>query len=438
MIKLILLILMTFIHIDICISANILKEETDTDSRLLLTKLRELHQYHCGETATCGDSEHVEPSEFAIPVPCCIPCSCLSSCVAQQNCCPWSVNGTRGVARTTPSELDYPGPDKGKSKMNDGLVLDKGDNDNRNYTDEKEEEHHVLDMVRFANSTELDIENYEVPNTKVINREHEICIRPQVNYRPNIYLDSKAYEMVVTCPDDFKDKVTIDRCTAELDQPALVDVIPVTSKLSGKTYRNKFCLECNEKIQSEQIIEWRAEIVSSSRQRNHVFFPNPETILDIVIITRRAFTNMHFKPVDETLTKRCVTYDVMSCNQTGLWDIYDALIEKVCLEGYQLPIISTIEMQMLVFKNIACLHCNVGEEMVGNRLTCGYWEYKMRSIPSFSLTLNLRSTISNSSSGRILIPAPYIGEDILRRFSHRGCQRGMVYIHVSSIVHLVK
>ena len=430
MIKLILLILMTFIHTDICIGANALKEETNNDSDLLLTKLRELHQYHCGETATCGSSEHVEPSEFTIPVPCCIPCSCLSSCVAQQNCCPWSVNGTRGV-----TELDYPDPVKGESKTNDGLMLDdRDDNVYWNHTGVKEEEQHALDRARFANSTELDTENFENLNMK----EREICIRPQVNYKPNIYLDSEAYEMVVTCPDDFKDKVTIDRCTAELDELSLVDMIPMTSKLSGKTYRNKDCLECNEKIQSKQITEWRAEIVSSGRERNHIFFPNPETILDIVIKTINGFTNIHFIPVEEKLTKRCLTYDVMSCNQTGLWDIYDALIEKVCLEGYQLPITSTIENQRLLFKNIACLYCNVGNEMVKDRLRCGYWGITRRSLSSFSLSLNLRSTISNSTNRRILIPAPYIGEDILRRFPHRSCQRGMVYIHVSSLVHIIK
>ena len=417
--KLILLILMTLIRTDICIGANGLMEETNNDSDLLLPKLRELHQYHCGETATCGSSEHMEPSKFAIPVPCCMPCSCLSSCVEQQNCCPWSVNGTT-------SELDYPDQDKGESKTNDRLMLDdKDDNEHWNHTGVKEEEQHALDRARFANSTELDTENFETSNLK----EHEICIRPQIIYRPNMYLDSEAYKVVVTCPDDFKDKVTIDRCTAELDELSLVDMIPVTSKLSGITYRNKDCLRCNENIQSKQITEWRAEIVSSSKEYNHVFFPNPETIIDIVIKRINGFTNIQFKPVEEKLSKRCVTYDIMSCNQTGLWDIYDALIEKVCLEGYQLPIISTIEKQTLLFKNIACLYCNFGEEMVGNRLICGYWKYKR--LPFFSLSLNLRSTISNSSNRSILIPAPYIGEDILRRFPHSSCQRGMVYIHVS-------
>ena len=64
-------------------------------------------------------------------------------------------------------------------------------------------------------------------------------------------LDSEAYEMVATCPEWFKHVATIEKChaglgkaepsDAEMYNKNLVDMIPVTSVLTGLTYANKYC-----------------------------------------------------------------------------------------------------------------------------------------------------------------------------------------------------
>ena len=399
-----------------------------TNSNFLLKTLFDLHQHHCGDTATCGSSEHVEPSQFIIPIPCCIPCSCLPSCVEQQNCCPWSVNGTYDTL------IPITGLDDivVENRTNGGLIFDEEDNESRNKTGEREMQEHRLDGDRNANNIELINEDSEVRMVKDIKRASETCMRPQVFNKPNMFLDSQAYMMVANCPDEFEDRVTIGRCTARMGETALLDMIPVTSMLTKLSYKNKHCLACNEKIQPKHIIEWRAEIVSNGARR-YLFFPNPDVIVNALNGSRSTFNNIHFTPVEEDLAKRCKAYDVMTCNQTGHWDIYDELMENVCLDGYQLPVINRIDKQWLTFKNIGCFHCNIQRDLIGSRLSCGYWRRQLGSMTrSFSVTLNLRSTIPDSSNRRLTISAPYIEQDVLQQFPHQRCRPGTLEIVVSS------
>ena len=71
------------------------------------------------------------------------------------------------------------------------------------------------------------------------------CIRPQALYKPNMFLDSQAYEMVTTCPEWFKGGKIIEKCHVGMDTDNILDIIPVTSTLTGMTYANIFCADCN-------------------------------------------------------------------------------------------------------------------------------------------------------------------------------------------------
>ena len=425
----VLLLFVSFIFVDIYIAAKTLqRNKTDIDSNDLLMKHLELHQYHCGEIATCGSSEHVEPSEFLIPAPCCIPCSCLPSCVEQLSCCPISVNGT--LSEPTTSELDDIVQENEKNETDDGLIFVRKGVESWNKNDENKAGLHKLGELHIATSTGLNNRDSGALKINEINRKNEKCIRPQVFYEPNRYIDAQAYMMVVTCPEVFKDKLIIDKCSAGKDQVALLDMIPVTSQLSGLTYKNKYCLMCNEKLQPDHVIEWRAEIVSKGAMREHIFFANPNAIADMLIGKETAFSNIHFVPVVKDLTKACKTYDIISCNQTGLWDMYNDLKETVCLEGHILPIMSTINGKLLTFKNIGCLHCNMRKDFSKSRLTCRYWRNQLGPEATFSLTLNLRRLVPDGQSKKPMLSAPYIEHDVLLQLQHRRCPAGKVYLLV--------
>ena len=417
---------LSFMTIFCCIITSLQSNTTDTYKTNLLKALWDLHQYHCGETATCGSSEHVEPSEFVIPVPCCIPCSCLPSCVKQRNCCPWSVNGTSEAPITT-SGLDDVVQDDGINKTNDGFGSEVK-TVNWNNTDETDDKQRVLDRVHRAITTEKTTKDSETVKMIDIIMPKEKCIRPQVIYKPNKYLDSQAYMMVVNCPEGFNDRLTIDRCIAGMDETSLLDAMPVTSRISGRTYKNKHCLICNEKIQPDHIVEWRCKIVTLGAERKFYFFTNPDKIAGMFIKSPQSFSNIHFVPVEEEMVRRCEAYDVISCNQTGVWDMYDELTESVCLDGYQLPIVSSINKQRLSFRNVGCLHCNVGRDLIVSELKCGYWKNPLGSASSFSVALNLKSTVPGSSNG--ITSATYIEQDVLQRFPHQSCQPGTLEIQV--------
>ena len=84
--------------------------------------------------------------------------------------------------------------------------------------------------------------------------------------------------------------------------------------------------------------------MSKGAFRWHIFFPSPDFILDNLIANIHGFGNLHFKPGNEGLTRQCKAYDIITCNQTGLWDVYNDLLKTLCLDGYQLPIMSRIKI----------------------------------------------------------------------------------------------
>ena len=417
-----------------CIAVKSLQTDTtDFDSNELLTKLLELHQYHCGETATCGSSEHVEPSKFArIPGPCCIPCSCLQSCTEQQNCCPFAVNETLETPTTVP-QLETSDQDNGINETNNGSIFVSNDIAGWDKSDENKTDQRTSIRFPIANGTEQNAVGPEVLKLKEMIKEKERCIRPQVLYKPNKYIDSPAYMMVVDCPREFEDKLIIDKCNDGTDDVKLLDMIPVTSEASGLTYKNKYCFMCNEKLQLDLIKEWTVEIISDTSIRALKFFPTPDLILDSI----PRFSNIHFVPEDEALTRRCESFDIIACNQTGLWDNYNKIIENLCLYGHQLPIISRIDNLPYTFGNIACFHCNTANDTRASRLSCGY--YKRNEHFRHSETLNLRSVFPGRINGRPLVTAPYIELDVLRQLdaqqplSYRHCSAGQLEILVCTM-----
>ena len=309
---------MTFIFTDICFNVNTLRDETDFDNNALLTKLLNLHQYHCGEATTCGISQHVEPSEIVLLVPCCIPCSCLSSCAEKQNCCLDSRNWTQTVPTSGRGNTV---PENDKNEADNGLIIERKDMVSWNRTDDNKPELHETEVLRIENRTHslLQRTKYSVAlKLNEIDRANETCTRAHVLYRPNLYMDYQAYMMIVTCAVGFADKLIVDKCNARMDDVELLNMIPVTSKHIGLTYNNKHCLMCNEKLQAKHMIEWSAEIVSSGARREHMFLPSPDTIVNNLIETVTTFSNMHFVPGHESLTRHCEANDIISCNQLGL------------------------------------------------------------------------------------------------------------------------
>ena len=380
----------------------------DKENSLLL----ELHKNYCGEDFLCkNDSSYWEPPEQMIPVPCCVPCSCLPTCGDQMDCCPalW-----KNEAVEDPQHGDGTPPIERSSNQSD-------------VTD---------DVISRKEDAQVEsIKNRDLTNLS----SKTDCIRPQVLYKPNKYLDSETYEMVTTCPDWFKDVTIIKKCLWGMYNENILDMIPITSALTGLTYANKFCLDCNgmHANATSKFHEWQPALVGVGQSLRHRSFISPEFIIKDMYSFNSGFENIHFIPGKAATHVRCKTYDIAYCNQTSLLDTYNETMENSCQNGPSLPIIQNIGPERFLFKNIACLHCNMDKDFTGKLNSCGYYErLKYTSsleIPrKYRLGFNLRS-LEFHEEKESSFSVPYIGDSSLRLLKQGRCSPGYAELWVREL-----
>ena len=240
-----------------------------------------------------------------------------------------------------------------------------------------------------------------------------VCIRPQLFYNPNGHPDSVAYKMVVSCPPGFPDASRLAKCKAGQGNENIADIIPITSKLSGLTYINKHCLFCNEPQQqyTQSRDEWEIQLIDQNMPYRHWSIKNPQSVISL---PRFHFFNVHFLPKTSSSAQKCIIYDVSSCNQTGLLKINNKTLELVCRRGDHLPVIHTVNGRRLLFKNIACVHCNSPTGFVDNPLACAYSPDSQSHLQT--LTINFHSLASYSTLGLENIQTTYIEASVLEKF----------------------
>ena len=259
-------------------------EKNDMEMSLLL----ELHKDFCGEDILCkNDSSFWEPSEQMMPIPCCVPCSCLPTCGDQMDCCPafWKnevLDDKRLGVRGTPNKHD-------ERMTNQSDIIDDG-------------------IARAEDNLDGTIEDSDPTNSTSMTN----CIRPQAFYKPNGFLDSKAYEMVTACPEWFKDEATTEKCHAGMSSENILDMIPVTSTLTGMTYANKYCSDCNgiSANATSNLNDWQPSLVGVGMGQRHRSFLHPELIIREISSAGQAFENIHFIPDKATAPVKCTTYDI--------------------------------------------------------------------------------------------------------------------------------
>ena len=364
-------------------------EETNEESELLHFHYQ-LYMNHCGDTVTCDtDTGHPEPPiDYVTPIPCCLPYPCMKSCSSKHACCPgfdshndssFFFEASDGMPTTYHVNQDITTPSKAHIKTGRELQ--------RIYTTKSAFDQHHRQSSKLAARLGETTTNANVPSPS-----YARCIRPQVFHRPNTYIDSKAYRIVEVC---FQDNKSVDYCYGKNVSKVLTEMIPITSRRTGITYLNRFCLQCNEgDIINENLADvWEAKIVHYNIGYNRRFVFHPDELVDNIITVFTGYVNIHFVPGPRTrnLVQQCETYDIISCNKTGLWETYDKNVEKVCHNGHSLPILHRISYghNKLRFKNIACVYCNLGDSFnMNTTLSCGY--IPVTTAKSYSQSLNIK------------------------------------------------
>lgn len=171
---------------------------------------------------------------------------------------------------------------------------------------------------------------------------------------------SKAIQMIVKCPTDSDEEIS-KLCNISSDLETQLQNIPVTSRQSGLTFRNIYCLMCfNDSL--EYAIPWSLE-VDCEEEGNLNFITNYSQII------KHAKSNkcdiFYYTSPLQNYTRSCkLNKNIIStCNVSGTWKNYDFNIEYAC---------QTYDNNFCMFKNIYCYMCNPSEKsdvITGSNIT---------------------------------------------------------------------
>ena len=190
----------------------------------------------------------------------------------------------------------------------------------------------------------------------ILNRSILFCSRFRYSCIHSQYLpkDKTDYEtdqfywMISLCGHEESSDFHRESC----ENPVLGDsydtlekITPVTDLITGVNYKNIFCAYCSGTVHRHALIQWNFQIQS----HNYIPFPS-ENFFDTLKEDRG---NIIFIPPEYVQVQHCTVpmYTVSSCNESGLWDVYEERFEKAC-EAFIDPYNST-------YKNYFCYLCNI-------------------------------------------------------------------------------
>ena len=385
----------------------------------------DLYTAHCGEAVFCANgTDHMIPAGY----PCCLPCSCLPTCEQQHNCCPKFGNETENLIDTG-REMGETGatqsrrPSLGDSTQNIVGKRQQTTTTPLQFTARKKqtlEDHTEKGEPRYMNAT-LETMQEQVSDAQD-NGVEPVCFRPQVINRPNWYLDSDAYRMVIKCRGDYGDYIIKDKCESGMNNPNLAEILPVTSRRTGIAYANRFCLTCNEPDTDDDPILWEAKFVDVGRYIPAYLMFNPNELIQLTIYNQ---CNIHFTPVPGNHVQQCENTVIDTCNQTGLWESFDENIEQICHLGENLPILH----KSMRYKNVACLHCNE-ESNFNGRPFCGFSIDLDTTDEKYDLTLNIRDTTIDGKTEKGFIHESYLSQAVLPLPKTKRCPTGYIALLV--------
>ena len=135
-------------------------------------------------------------------------------------------------------------------------------------------------------------------------------------------------------------------------------IVPVTDYISKIVYRNIYCLYCSNIDMNTTVIEWELKTANNmeihSTDKN--FWHNLKSQGGSVLFVAPAY--IPIKICDPFIPP----YHISTCNETGLWSIYNRTIERAC-GSYIDPFNHT-------FKNYFCYLCNTAEKLPISQWTC--------------------------------------------------------------------
>ncbi|XP_071176205.1 uncharacterized protein [Mytilus edulis] len=169
--------------------------------------------------------------------------------------------------------------------------------------------------------------------------------------------------MRTSCPDGVDIDIK-DQCEGSKNVTEQIQNLPVTSKETRFTYKNKFCAECYNDLNIEN---WSfSSICESFTDFN--FMSSFDEIIQNAIIKKCKFGSFSKNAYVRGCDKNRNTDIISTCNVSGTWETYDPSIEWACIN---------YENFYGMFRNIFCYICNppvFQEPAISQCNETGLWE----------------------------------------------------------------
>ena len=290
-------------------TANVSKDKAALE---LLTSLM---QKTCGYVKIChrNPTEDAPETESHLPnIPCCYNCSCSDECLFYSNCCP-----------------------------------DKFQNYTTNYINV----------------------NADAPKPGNLVFRPYACVDTELYSSFREHLVPKVYYMVNTCDPGYLDQITVKLCE-EKTNLSIIESAPLTVYATNITYRNIHCIKCNFQS-NETAVTWKPVLTCTDGRvgKIQIGFNSAEDIAWYLrkaetMLIKRCFIFYKLPPTKKKLIRveECETPNIDTCNVTGQWGSRDKLLERAC-KLFTIPVKGYILSPQTLFKNVACLKCNVFGEL---------------------------------------------------------------------------
>lgn len=138
----------------------------------------------------------------------------------------------------------------------------------------------------------------------------------------------KIYSVIGTCQGDTTFNLSRN-CSLERSTEELIRTPPVTSEISRRTYKNRYCGLCNNVTDFQ---EWTLKL---NCQRG-TDFNYLSTYTEIIQLAKDRKCSIQFSTTALSV-QMCPMLNekiIASCNVSGTWQLYDEMIELACLSGY--------------------------------------------------------------------------------------------------------
>ena len=224
------------------------------------------------------------------------------------------------------------------------------------------------------------------------------CTTPEFVARPpKNYTSPLPYWMITRC-EHGEDNAIIEKCENAQIFSSFEYKIPVSDLTTGVLYRNIFCAQCSGVVNRTNLLSWDISLECDGTPQLHTG--------NIIDQMRDHNCSAVFKPFNNIAVQKrgmspklgvlchAFTYEISTCNETGLWPVYNATTDIACN--------SFIDPFNRTYKNYFCYLCNVERPIDIDKHVCRASEDNInRFTPSFNAVLDI-NTIKRWDSGDTL------------------------------------